>query len=657
MRASVRRQSGVRHRLLPVLLLLPLSLFFGATGPCAPTDNGTPPPGGPPAAPAGVSATAGDGQVIVRWDPVNGAASYNLYMASVSGVSRANYGSLPDGMARTDVTSPHVQTGLTNDQTYYLVVTAVNADGESAESAPASGTPRAGSATGTTWFVSPDGGSLDQCTGLADAPYPGAGTGQPCAWDHPFRALPPGGPPNIAGGDTLIIGSGNYRMGYGAPGAEVCAAEGTWDCYMTPIPSGPDAAHPTRILGAGWDAGSPAPPELWGAERANWILNLTDASNIEVGWLEVTDHSDCVEFHSGSLPCQRDTPPYGDWAVVGLYAEDSANVHLHDLNIHGLAGRGVLAGRLTDWTVENVRIAANGMAGWDGDIEGDDSNSGTMLFRHWTVEWNGCGETWPEGQPTGCWAQEAGGYGDGVGTGFTQGHWVIEDSAFLYNTSDGLDLLYTQAGSLVEVRGTRAEGNAGNQLKTSGPASVENSIVVGNCGFFEGKSFTFNVDNCRAVGTALFFNLRRGDRVSVTNCTVASEGDCLLTPECNDLNCDGSESVVLRNNIFVGHTDFLQPFENTCFVYQETFPSDPFDIDYTIVTDTKDTPPCPGLHDLCGVSSGVVSASIDSFDAHLLADSPAINAGTPTGAPTDDFSGRPRDGQPDIGAFEYTATP
>ena len=47
------------------------------------------------------------------------------------------------------------------------------------------------------YFVRPDGGSPEQCTGLVDAPYPGSGTGQDCAWDHPFRALPPGGAPRL----------------------------------------------------------------------------------------------------------------------------------------------------------------------------------------------------------------------------------------------------------------------------------------------------------------------------------------------------------------------------------------------------------------------------------------------------------------------------
>jgi len=513
----------------------------------------------------------------------------------------------------------------------------------------------------TTYYVRPDGGSPAQCTGLVDAPYPGSGTGQPCAWDHPFRALPPNGTPRISGGDTLIIGAGSYMMGYGAPGADTCESDYPWDCYMPPIPSGPDPAHPTRILGEGWDSGCPNPPELWGTERADMIINLTDASNVEVACLEITDHSGCVEFHSGGLACERDTYPYGPWAGTGIYAEDSANVYLHDLNIHGLADAGIRAGRLADWTVEDVRIAGNGWVGWDGDIDGSDSNSGTMLFRRWTVEWNGCGETYPGEEPTGCWAQTAGGYGDGVGTGTTGGHWIIEDSAFLHNTSDGLDLLYVrEEGSLIEIRRTIAEGNAGNQIKTTGPVTIENTIIVGNCGFFDGQSFTYNVDNCRALGTALALDLRPGNQATVINNTLTSEGDCLVTAECYG-TCDGSELVLVRNNIFQGHTDFLQPFENTCLTWTGGFPHDPFDIDYSVINDVKNDP-CPGSHDICGVSPGLVNPSIDAFDAHLLSDSPAIDAGTPSGAPAIDFDGNPRplDGDSDgtavvdIGADEFT---
>jgi hypothetical protein len=518
----------------------------------------------------------------------------------------------------------------------------------------------AGQLSGKIYYIRTDGADPQKCTGLVDAAYPGSGTNQACAWDHPFRALPPGGTPRIAGGDTLIIRAGSYRMGYGAPGAGSCDAGGSYDCIMPPIPSGPDALHPTRILGAGWNNGCAKPPQLWGAERPWFIINLTDSSNVELGCLEITDHSSCVEFHSGGLGCERDNPPYGNWAGYGLHAEDSVNVTLHDLNIHGLAAGGVHAGRLTDWTVERVRIAANGSVGWDGDLWDSygDSNSGALTFRHLTVEWNGCGETYPGQQPTGCWAQSAGGYGDGFATGTSGGNWLIEDSLIRYNTSDGLDFLYiSEPGSSVAIRRTLVEGNAGNQIKNyRGPFLLENSTIVGNCGYFDGKPFTFNVDNCRALGVALAIGLTRGGQATVTNNTITSEGDCLVTAECSSGNCNGTETVRLRNNIFQGQVDFLQPFEQTCLIYQETFPVDPFDEDYSLVNNVKDDA-CPGSNDICGVSPGLINTNIDWFNADLWATSPAIDAGADISCPTSDQRSVPRPQGPhcDIGALEYAS--
>ncbi len=502
-----------------------------------------------------------------------------------------------------------------------------------------------------TFYVRADGGSPQQCKGTVDAPYPGSGLAQPCAWDHPFRALPPQGSPGIAGGDTLVIASGSYRMGFGAPGAEGCEAAAAWGCVMPPIPSGPSPSTPTRIVGD-----CARRPELWGAERADSILSLEGSSNVEVRCLEITDHSGCVEFHSGALPCNRDTAPFGPWASIGIVARDSKNVVLRDLDIHGLASTGVRAGRLTDWTIDNVRVAGNGWSGWDGDIEGDDSNSGTMRFHRWVVEWNGCGESWPGRAPSGCWAQSAGGYGDGVGTGETRGRWIIEESAFLNNTSDGLDLLYARPGSSIEIRRTLARGNAGNQIKTAGPVLIENSIIVGDCGFHQGKPFTFDVDPCRALGTALSIDLFRGDRARIVNTTITGEGDCIVVAECAGGNCDGSERVTLRNDLLVGQTDYLQPFELTCAMYQETFPSDPFDAAFCLITGVKENA-CPGTQELCGVDAALVSAALGSFDAHLTAASPAIDAGTALDAPAVDFDGLPRNGLPDIGAYELRTVP
>jgi hypothetical protein len=513
-------------------------------------------------------------------------------------------------------------------------------------------------ATLATYYVRPDGASATHCSGLVDAAYPGSGTNQPCAWDHPFRALQPSGEPDqpgtlrIAGGDTLIIAAGSYPMGLGAPGAENCNAGYPWDCHMPPLPSGPDPTHPTRMLGAGWDAGCPNPPELWGRERAAYVLNLTGASNIEVACLELTDHAGCVEDHTGGLACERDVYPFGDWAATGIYAEDSALVSLRHLNIHGFARAGVHAGRLADWSVEDVRIAGNGSVGWDGDVDGEDTNAGSLTFRRWTVEWNGCGETYPGGEPAGCWGQSAGGYGDGVGTGATGGDWVIEDSAFLYNTSDGLDLLYHTLGGTITLRRTIAVGNAGDQIKTTGPTHLENVIAVSNCGFFEGKPFTHDVDPCRAGGSALAFTIHPGDVISVVNATVTGEGDCLIIAECVEgESCAGSESILLRNGIFQGNPEFGGSGDTTCLAWTN-LPGDPFVWDHTLINDLKEPPdPCPP-NSLCDISPGLVNPALEGFDAHLTGDSPAIDAGSAIGAPGVDFDGRPRDARPDLGAYE-----
>ena len=523
---------------------------------------------------------------------------------------------------------------------------------------------------GVAHYVRPDGGSSEQCTGLADAPYLGSGTRQPCAWDHPFRALPPGGTPRIAGGDALIVAAGAYKMGYGAPGADSCDEAGSFDCLMPPIPSGPDAAHPTRILGAGWDSGCGHAPELWGSGRPSFIVNLTHSSNVAFACFEITDHSSCVESHSGRLACNRDTPPYGDWASYGLYAADSANVVLRDLNIHGLASGGVHAGRLTDWTVENVRIAGNGWVGWDGDLWDDkgDADSGNLVFRHWTVEWNGCGETYPGRQPTGCWGQEAGGYGDGVGTGATGGNWLIEDSAFLHNTSDGLDLLYHTLGGSIALNRVRAEGNAGNQVKVAGQTTITNSVLVGNCAFFENQPFTYWVDQCRALGNALEVDFTGGEQVSIVNSTIYGQGDGLVDAGPREgFRCNGKERVSARNSIFLGHADYFDPSDITFLFYQEGCGNLRLDSDYNVISHAKNVEcgatgqfVASGAHDLCADPLLAGPLSGKQYGMIPRPGSPAIDAGDPAACPAVDIRGksRPTDGNGDgaaacdIGAYE-----
>ena len=100
--------------------------------------SATTPANPPPPAPTGLTATAGNAQVTLSWTASTGATSYNIKRATVSGG--------PYTTIATNVTSlSYTNTGLVNGTVYYYVVSAVNANGESANSAQVSATPSAGS--------------------------------------------------------------------------------------------------------------------------------------------------------------------------------------------------------------------------------------------------------------------------------------------------------------------------------------------------------------------------------------------------------------------------------------------------------------------------------------------------------------------------------
>lgn len=436
------------------------------------------------------------------------------------------------------------------------------------------------SAWATTYYVRVDGGTTTQCTGLAYAAYDGSGTGEACALIHPVWALGGVGTTGImSAGDTLIIGPGEYMVGLGMPNTSGCGPSFSYDCFMDDVPAGVDSSNKTKIYGYGWDTGCTDKPQLWGTERVFYVLG--HGSNVDIQCLDITDHSACIESgpsdgNQGSYPvqCERTTAPFGTWAARGITSNNSTNVSYTNVDIHGIAGKGLFAYRIGDWSLTDTRIIANGFVGWDSDGSGDDSYTGTVTLTRSKIEWNGCGEVYPlttsnlssSTDKHHCWSQDQGGFGDGIGLGDgAPGNWTFVDSSVSWNTSDGVDLLHGSGTGTVIFYRSKAEGNAGQAFKSSvGTTYIENSFLIGNCGFFSGQSFTSTksntgtptgFNNCRAAGdTVAFAHLTAGQKLYVYNSTILSNGNVIFLS--SGTGCDGTSVYKVDNSIIRGGTEF-----------------------------------------------------------------------------------------------------
>lgn len=122
-----------------------------------------------PAAPTGLTATAGNAQVSLSWNASAGATSYHVKRSTTSG---GPYTQVAAPTANSDTDS-----GLTNGATYFYVVSAVNSVGESANSSEVSATPAIAAANVTitinpsaTHPISPYIYGINFYSGITNAP-------------------------------------------------------------------------------------------------------------------------------------------------------------------------------------------------------------------------------------------------------------------------------------------------------------------------------------------------------------------------------------------------------------------------------------------------------------------------------------------------------
>lgn len=208
-----------------------------------------------PTYPRDVSAAGGNNQITVTWGPVPDATSYTIYWSTSPGVKKGT------GTEIANAVSPYVLTGLQNGRTYYIVVTAVNGIGESAESAEQAVTPRSAvqpppSPTGIS------GTAADRAAVIDWYPVPNA-TSYTIYYSTTPGVKKTGGTKidNVSGGPYTVTGLTNFIAYYFVvtsvgPGGE---SEESREVAVTPyappasIPAGVTATAGNGRVTVGWN--------------------------------------------------------------------------------------------------------------------------------------------------------------------------------------------------------------------------------------------------------------------------------------------------------------------------------------------------------------------------------------------------------------------
>jgi hypothetical protein len=222
-----------------------------------------------PETPGGVTAFAGIGVMTLAWQTSAVATGYRVYFAADPAVSPQDWAALEDGTRFDVTTSPLVLPTLENGRTYYAVVVAWNATGDSGASSTASGTP---SARGTfeSGQVIDDVGSP---AGGASADFDGDGvidlavTNTKASTVDVYRGLGDGtfAPPTsyAVGLDPVAIvaadfdGDGRVDWATADSGSDTASvALGVGGGAFAPVTLYPAGGKPVAIVAATLDAGS-----------------------------------------------------------------------------------------------------------------------------------------------------------------------------------------------------------------------------------------------------------------------------------------------------------------------------------------------------------------------------------------------------------------
>jgi hypothetical protein len=450
---------------------------------------------------------------------------------------------------------------------------------------------------GTTWYIRADGGTNTQCTGKKNAAYPGSGSGQACAFNHPYQMLNSSGAWNsFAGGDTIQFAdsgsSHTYYMGEQNAGigtdwhsqlSQICPQPNAndsqgFECVLPAPPSGTAGQH-TRILGQ--NAGSchdsahthlVNPTVLSGIDNAYWVLDTRATDYVDISCIEITQPDTCTTAGGSGSPgnCGNNVPNAVRFGGLVLnYGTDQgpSNLTLQDVAVVGVAGSGILGSHLNKsssdvFSATDVYVIGNGQAGWNGDGGGCDGSAandcesvGTMNLSHVIVDWNGCMAVKPydmtkpdtQNKYNYCYGQVDGGYGDGF-VQIAAGNMTlnVDHSFFRWNTQDGFDSLHLSddvtTSPAIHISDSWSEGNGGQTFKLGAGAasSAINNVSIGNC---------------RVLATASNFPLNPSGWALDSADTCRAAGDQWA------FQMDNNTTITLENNTSVGYGNTMYDLE------------------------------------------------------------------------------------------------
>jgi hypothetical protein len=436
-----------------------------------------------------------------------------------------------------------------------------------------------------------------QCNGLADAPYPGKGVNQACAfkdarylWQDGSYTVTPNNFPASGwvgkGGDTYLIRGSigtrvSYRIGWNNPSQSLDANTNQYwgiqgDPYGSGIPTPPSGTpeQHTRILGENYASchAASARTQLHGGYGVATVLDMRGASYVDVACLDITDDSSCG-VASQANTCTSSVGSLSDYAKMGLeWSNSSTHDTLTDVRVHGLASAGMLGPTGDGMVFSHLDLVGNAASGWNADAGDGKTGTGSLRVEHYTIAWNGCAEEYPipnsarDAEPYGdCTDDNSGGYGDGFGTATARSNpgWNVtfDQGTVFNNTQDGLDALHIGGeGSSMTVSRTLAYGNMGQQIKLGGAAgAILDNRIVTNCNALRqaipGTPAGYNAklsDFCRAADTGVLVTVNDQVPLKFVGNVIYSASATGIEIDCATEKCGSSSRIDFEKNVFVG---------------------------------------------------------------------------------------------------------